>query len=133
MAMRWLACGHAERLGAQHTVCLVHAFSSCPATLGTLSPPVHRRCLVGVRAAQSRAAVSPPATNGYTPGDASAEEFIDADPRYADSADWSATHLKKALRRRQHDSRPGSQSLTSIVRDVVRRQSLEGIAQTESR
>lgn len=66
------------------------------------------------------------------------EEFYDVDdaapaPCFEGSDGWSATHLKKAQRRRQHDSRPGSQSLASRVRDVVRRPPLEDIAQVESR
>ena len=61
------------------------------------------------------------------------EDDVSPSPCYAESDSWSSTHLKKAQRRRQHDSSPGSQSLASRVRDVVRRPSLRKLATIPSR
>lgn len=110
----------------------VSSFAIPPSWSACRAPP--RRASSAECSAAPAPAAAPAASVTLPEG----EEFYDVEdaapaPCFENSESWSATHLKKAQRLRQHDSRPGSQSLASRVRDVVRRPSLGDIAKIESR
>lgn len=98
-------------------------------------PSVRANTLHSRRASQTQCSSATAPSVSITDGEESYYDEDEASPSacYAESDTWSSTHLKKAQRRRQHDSRPGSQSLASRVQDVVRRPALKEIAKIPSR
>jgi hypothetical protein len=102
---------------------------------GRYPPPPPTSLCMACRAEIAAVAASDDAGAATSPS-AGTEDPLEAQPApsYAAREQWTSRHYRKAQARRMHDSRPGSQSLTSLPgRDVVSRRSPEDVAQQASR
>ena len=120
-----------------HRRSVLGAFERCSALTGWGRHPKPRttQLCTSCRAEIASLAASDDAAAGVSPG-VRLEGPLEAQPApsYAAREQWTSRHYRKAQARRMHDSRPGSQSLTSLPgRDVVSRRSPENIAQLASR